>query len=60
MAQKVRALPALSKVLSSIPNNYRMAHSHPQWDLMPSSVVKVYVQWSTYMYINILKNLLKN
>jgi hypothetical protein len=28
-----------SKVLSSIPSNYMVAHKHPQWDLMTSSGV---------------------
>jgi hypothetical protein len=28
MAQSLRALPALPKVLSSIPSNHMMAHSH--------------------------------
>jgi hypothetical protein len=38
MAQ-LRALTALSEVLSSIPRNHMVAHNHLQWDLMPSSVV---------------------
>ena len=29
MAQRVRALAALPKVLSSNPSNYMVAHSHP-------------------------------
>ena len=28
MAQKLRALPALPKVLSSIPSNHMVAHNH--------------------------------
>ena len=30
MAQRVRALTAFPKVLSSIPNNHMVAHNHPQ------------------------------
>jgi hypothetical protein len=30
MAQRVRALTALSKVLSSNPSNHMVAHNHPQ------------------------------
>ena len=44
MAQRLRALTALPKVLncspkvlSSIPRNHMVAHNHLQWDLMPSS-----------------------
>jgi hypothetical protein len=29
MAQRLRALTALQKVLSSIPGNHMMAHNHP-------------------------------
>jgi DNA repair protein RadC len=36
LAQWVRALTALSKVLSSNPSNHMVAHNHPQRDLMPS------------------------
>ena len=39
MAQRVRALTALPKVLSSNPSNHMVAHNHPQWDPMPSSGV---------------------
>jgi hypothetical protein len=39
MAQQVRALTALPKVLSSIPSNHMVAHNHLQWDQMPSSGV---------------------
>jgi hypothetical protein len=39
MAQRVRALTALSEVLSSIPSNHMVAHNHLSWDLMPSSGV---------------------
>jgi DNA repair protein RadC len=37
MAQQVRALTALSKVLSSNPSNHMVAHNYPSRDLMPSS-----------------------
>jgi hypothetical protein len=37
MAQRLRALTALSKVLSSIPSNHMVAHNHLQCDLMLSS-----------------------
>ena len=39
MAQRLRVLIALPKVLSSVPNNHMVAHNHLQWDLMPSSGV---------------------
>ena len=39
MAQWLRALTALSEVLSSIPSNHMVAHNHWQRDLMPSSGV---------------------
>jgi hypothetical protein len=39
MAWWLRALTALSEVLSSIPSNHMVAHNHLQWDLMPSSGV---------------------
>jgi hypothetical protein len=39
MAQRVGALTALPKVLSSIPSNHIVAHNHPYWDLTPSSGV---------------------
>jgi hypothetical protein len=40
MAQWLKALTALSEeVLSSIPSNHMVAHSHLQWGLMPSSGV---------------------
>ena len=39
LAQWLRALAALPEVLSSIPNNYMMAHNHLSWDLTPSSGV---------------------
>jgi hypothetical protein len=38
MAQRLSVLTALPEVLSSIPRNH-MAHSHLQWDPMPSSGV---------------------
>jgi hypothetical protein len=37
MAQQVRSLTALPKVLSSNPSNHTVAHNHPQRYLMPSS-----------------------
>jgi hypothetical protein len=37
MAPCLRALTALPEVLSSIPSNHMVAHSHPQCNLMPSS-----------------------
>ena len=39
MAQWLRALTALSEVLSSIPRNHTIAHNHLYWDPMPSSGV---------------------
>ena len=39
MAQWLRALSALSEVMSSIPSNHVVAHNHLQWGLMPSSDV---------------------
>jgi hypothetical protein len=39
MAQRLRALTALPKVLSSIPSNNTVAHNHLSWDPMPSSGV---------------------
>jgi hypothetical protein len=39
MAQWVRALTVLPKVLSSIPSNDMVAHNHLQCDLMLSSSV---------------------
>jgi hypothetical protein len=39
MAQRLRALTALLKVLSSNPSNPMVAHNHPSWDLMLSSSV---------------------
>jgi hypothetical protein len=39
MAQLLRALTALPKVLSSIPNNHMVAHNHLKWDLILSSCV---------------------
>jgi hypothetical protein len=39
MAQRLRALTALPKVLSSIPSNHMVAHNHLKWDLMSSSGV---------------------
>ena len=39
MAQRVRGLTALPKVLSSLPGNHIVAHNHLLYDLMPSSGV---------------------
>jgi hypothetical protein len=39
MAQWLRILTALSKILSSIPSNHMVAHNHLQWGLLPSSGV---------------------
>ena len=44
MAQWLRALAALPKVLSSIPRNHMVAHNHLKWGLMPSSSMQVYKQ----------------
>jgi hypothetical protein len=51
MAQRLRALTALPEVLSSIPSNHMVAHSH----LMPSSGVSedsdsvlIYINKSTF------------
>jgi hypothetical protein len=43
MVQQLRALSALSEVLSSIPNNHMVAHNQLYWELMPSSAIQVYV-----------------
>jgi hypothetical protein len=37
MAQWLRALTALLKILSSNSSNHMMAHNHLYWDLIPSS-----------------------
>jgi hypothetical protein len=39
LAQRLRALTVLPKVLSSIPSNHMVAHNILSWDLMPSSGV---------------------
>jgi hypothetical protein len=39
MAQWLRALTTLPKVLSSILSNHMVAHTQLYWDLMPSSGV---------------------
>jgi hypothetical protein len=39
MAQWLRALTALPEVLSSIPSNHMVAHSHLYWDPTSSSDV---------------------
>jgi hypothetical protein len=50
MAQWVRALTALPKVLSSIPSNHMVAHRHLQWNLTLSSGVSE-DNYSVLMYI---------
>ena len=37
MAQRLRALTALQKVLSSIPKSHTVARNHLEWDQVPSS-----------------------
>ena len=37
MAQWLRTLTALPKILSSIPYNHMVTHNHLQYDLTPSS-----------------------
>ena len=44
MAQRLRALTALSEVLSSIPSNHMVAHNLLQWNLMISSDMQVYME----------------
>jgi hypothetical protein len=39
MAQQLRALTALPKVLNSIPSNHMLTHNHLEMDPMPSSGV---------------------
>jgi hypothetical protein len=39
MAQRLKAITALPKILSSIPNSHMVIHNHQWWDLMPSSGV---------------------
>ena len=39
MAQRLKALTALPKILSSNPSNHTVNHNHPLLDLMPSSGV---------------------
>jgi hypothetical protein len=39
MAQRLRVLTALPKVLSSNPSNHMVAHNHPEQNLMLSSGV---------------------
>jgi hypothetical protein len=39
MALRLRAQTILPEVLSSIPSNHMVAHSHLKWDPMPSSGV---------------------
>jgi hypothetical protein len=53
MAQWLRSLTALAKVLSSIPNNDMVAHNHLQWNLMSSSGVS---EESDSLLIYIKKN----
>jgi hypothetical protein len=51
MAQWLRALTALPKVLSSIPSNHMVAHNHLQCDLMPSCVSEGKTTTHVLMYI---------
>jgi hypothetical protein len=37
MVHRLRALAALLEVVSSIPSNHMMVHSHLEWNLIPSS-----------------------
>jgi len=46
MAQWLRAPTALPEVLSSIPSNHKVAHNHLSWDLMPSSGMDVFIEYS--------------
>jgi hypothetical protein len=39
MAQRLRALTALPKVLSTNPSNHMVVHNHPYYNLTPSSGV---------------------
>jgi hypothetical protein len=54
MAQQLRALTALSQVLSSIPRKHTAAHNHLSWDLMPSTGVSEDSD-SEFTYIHIHK-----
>jgi hypothetical protein len=61
MAQWLRTLAALPKVLSSIADNHMVAHNHLQWDLMPCSRVHensvcVCVCVCVLIYINLFFN----
>jgi hypothetical protein len=49
VAQWLRALAALPKVLSSNPSSHMVAHSHLQWDLMPLLCVKDSYSILTYI-----------
>jgi hypothetical protein len=51
MALGLRALPALTKVLSSIPSNHMVAHNHLQCDLKLSSSVSE-VNYTVLININ--------
>lgn len=44
MAKRLGALAALSAVLNSVSSKHMVAHRHLYWDLMPSSVIKSYMQ----------------
>ena len=44
MAQWLRALPALPRVLSSIPSNHMVTHNHLYWCLVPSFDLQAYTQ----------------
>jgi hypothetical protein len=58
MAQRLRALTALPKVLSSIPRKHMVAHNHLEWDLMPSSGMPKKNNYSVLM--NVINKSLKN
>jgi hypothetical protein len=55
MAQWLRTLTALLEVLSSNPSNHVVTHNHPEWDLMPSSGLQIYMQIEHSVYNRVLK-----
>jgi hypothetical protein len=44
MAQRIRALAALPKVLSLSPSNHMVAYNHLYFNLVPSSGLQAYMQ----------------
>ena len=52
MAQQLRALADLPGVLSSISSNHMVLTTISKWNLMPSSVIKAFMQIG-YIYIYI-------